>query len=542
MALLDQQASRDARDEFERYYTEKLWDWIPAIYRHEDGLAENPDVLRALVEILARQAAVSRRSIDRLWEDQFIDFCDDWSVAYIGDLVGSRLVHELNRRGRRVDVAKTIFYRRRKGTPVVMEALTRDITGWEAAVVESFRRLARSRHGLDPEPAGLEGPVTSTPPGGLADLGRVRGGDLIDGPFDEFHHTPDFRRIRGFKGRHNIPKLNFHLFRLRAFEVRLVTPVHLGQQRYVFDPSGRSTELFRPAQRPDPDEWRATVEWELPAPIPCRLLGAASYVLRADAVPLALEPHLAPLAGVRFINEARLRQTLLTILTAAVLDANIGVILAGAITDDSPKLHLIPRAVEIVLGADSGVPALPHEVVMAGNLQDWGASLIVSPDKRAVIDPERGRFVLLDEPEANEQVFVPRYHYGFSGPIGAGTYDRRRSVAVEDVSDVPGGALNADDDELDPGPIEDFSLPDHGTHQFVNSKTYVPDPPADNSLDVASPLCLQAANPERPYLKLVPGNDGKEWTFNGQTDAGRLELEGPVGRHRTGHRQCAGSG
>ena len=43
----------EARDGFERYFAEKLWEAIPPVYRDEDGLAENPGVLRALVEILA---------------------------------------------------------------------------------------------------------------------------------------------------------------------------------------------------------------------------------------------------------------------------------------------------------------------------------------------------------------------------------------------------------------------------------------------------------------------------------------------------------
>src|SRR6266850_4427222 len=93
-----------ALDEFERYYTEKVWEWIPAVYKDEDGLPPNPDVLRSIILIFARQSAIARRSIDRLWEDQFIELCDDWAIPYIGDLVGTRLVHELNRRGRRVDV------------------------------------------------------------------------------------------------------------------------------------------------------------------------------------------------------------------------------------------------------------------------------------------------------------------------------------------------------------------------------------------------------------------------------------------------------
>src|ERR1700704_6071113 len=90
-----------ASDKFEQYYTEKLWELIPAFYREDDGLADNPGVLRAIVEVLARQAAILRRSNDRLWDDEFIDLCDSWAVAYIGGLVGTRLVSALNLRGRR---------------------------------------------------------------------------------------------------------------------------------------------------------------------------------------------------------------------------------------------------------------------------------------------------------------------------------------------------------------------------------------------------------------------------------------------------------
>ncbi|MFB3132598.1 MAG: hypothetical protein ACE10K_08780, partial [Rhodothermales bacterium] len=154
-----------AHDGFEQYFAEKLWEMIPGIYRHEDGLADNPDVLRALVEILAGQAAIVRRSHDRLWDDQFIELCDDWAVPYLADLVGTRLVSVLNTRGRRVDVAKTIYYRRRKGTLRVLEELISDITGWDGTVVENFRRLGRTRHGLDPQPGPFAGQRSGTMPG-----------------------------------------------------------------------------------------------------------------------------------------------------------------------------------------------------------------------------------------------------------------------------------------------------------------------------------------------------------------------------------------
>src|SRR5919112_712592 len=105
------------RDGYESYYTEKLWQLVPEVYRHEDGLAANPGVLRRLVELIGDEVARSRRSIDRLWEDQHIETCDDWAVPYIGDLVGARLVSANDRRARRVDVAQAIKFRRRRGTP-----------------------------------------------------------------------------------------------------------------------------------------------------------------------------------------------------------------------------------------------------------------------------------------------------------------------------------------------------------------------------------------------------------------------------------------
>ena len=74
--------TRPADDGFELYYAEKLWAWIPEIYRDLDGQPEGPaqGTLRALIELIADQAAVIRRDIDRLWDDQQIALADDWAV------------------------------------------------------------------------------------------------------------------------------------------------------------------------------------------------------------------------------------------------------------------------------------------------------------------------------------------------------------------------------------------------------------------------------------------------------------------------------
>jgi hypothetical protein len=134
-----------AADKYKEYYQEKFWELIPSLYKNEDGLNTNPNpnVLRALIEVMAEQAAIVRRSQDRLWEDQFIDTCDDWAVPYIGDLLGTRLLSALNKRGRRIDVAKTIYYRRRKGIPRVLEELIKSATWFRSAAAAICGQIHR---------------------------------------------------------------------------------------------------------------------------------------------------------------------------------------------------------------------------------------------------------------------------------------------------------------------------------------------------------------------------------------------------------------
>jgi hypothetical protein len=141
-----------ARDGYREYFTEKLWDWLPAIYREQDAM-EGPgmpnNALRAFIESLAAQAAVLKRDQDRLWDDAFVELADDWAIPYLAELLATRLVSVQNPRARRIDVAKTVYYRRRKGTLPVLEQLIDDMTAWDGKVVEQFRRLARTPHGLD---------------------------------------------------------------------------------------------------------------------------------------------------------------------------------------------------------------------------------------------------------------------------------------------------------------------------------------------------------------------------------------------------------
>ncbi len=496
--------SKKPDDKFEIYFSEKIWEMIPSVYRHEDGIAENQGVLRAIVEVVAREAAILRRSHDRLWEDQSIEYSDDWVAPYLADLVGTRLISALNKRARRVDVAKTIYYRRRKGTLRVLEELVSDITGWEGKVVENFRRLGRTRHGLDPQPAPLAGRFTGTMPGGLADLRQQRGSELVGTPFDEYHHTVDVRRHHGVHGRYNISKLAFHLYRLSVYKVEGVTPYPRLSFGYTFDPSGREIPLFMPRNRPsdyDWDEWRSALEWELPAPIRCRVLGHAEYVINESLIQSLFSNGLSQnatnelrtLRGRKFRTEGSLREILETLMNSSELleegdDNNEGIyfqLLGGAIIDDCGKKALLPNAIQVV---DTGV-GVSRQRVVVGDLSKWEENTPVL--RRWMIDVERGRFLFLDdqsdEDEENVSEVTVTYHYGFSGEIGAGSYDRREIENMEPNRIHQGGGNLALGDSNS-----------NGITQINDSKTY----DLDANIQDVQNLTLQAANLQRPYLRL----------------------------------------
>jgi hypothetical protein len=317
----------EVQDGYDSYYANRLWQLLPQVYRARDS--EDPTLSGPLQELMTRvgaQAAVVRRSIDRLWADQSIETCDDWVIPYVGELLDTNLVNGLDTDAQRRDVAKTIHYRRRKGTPAVLEEIARDVTSglseWDAHLVEAFRRLSRTRHSLDPpiglghllaalptpctdapptdmageahallEQEGLLGRLTGTPAGGFADLRSHHGAKLAASPFDEYFHTADMRLGRESVGRYGIPKLLVFLWRLRSFPVARGTPVQVKgcPAQYTFDPTGRQVELFLPPPPPEredsADTWIASSEWQVPGPLSASLQStmpeAATLVTRS---------------------------------------------------------------------------------------------------------------------------------------------------------------------------------------------------------------------------------------------------------------------
>jgi len=467
-------------DRYEEYYAAKLWRMIPSVYRALDSAPVAPGPLAEIVNRIGAQAAVLRRSIDRMWEDQSIESCDDWIIPYIGDLLATRIVACLDARAQRVDVAKTIYYRRRKGTVGLLEELASDIAGRDARVVEFFRRLSRRRHNFDPAiglvpfaslsnavtlaeelstaaplaPSpfpvveGLSGIYTHTPMGGTADLRHRYGASRTPTAFDEFFHTADFRLGRQSVGWHGIPKLGVFVWWLKTYRVPPSTPVKYANctkfDQYTFDPTGREVPLFC-AERRSGDQfgeaWITPDEWELPGPLDQLL-----FDMRQDE----LYPDPA---------------------------------------DPSPQDD---KALAVLQGTTS-----PYVLMGLNQLS---------------INVGRGRFHLNAGVSPSGGGLYTRYHYGFASDIGAGPYDRSRDEpsVPSPVTSVSGGgnALAA----------QVASLGATGTLSIDDSLTYGLPGNIDGGGSGIVDACLTGKNEERPVIRAT-GNSRSTLVITGNGDA-----------------------
>lgn len=487
-------ATLTARDGFDVYFREKLWEWTPALYRDLDAAdAENPHVLRDLIAVIGEQAAHLRRSHDRLWEDQFIELCADWAVPYIGALVGTRILPAQTGRGRRIDVAKTIYYRGRKGTPAILEQLASDIAGWEGVLVEGFKRLARTPHGLD-------APRDAVKWAGIADLAHPLETGRSGGPFETLQHVADIAAPKGRGGRYGIARFTLHLYRLRAVALRGVRPrPHpIVADAYTFSPCGRDTPLFAQRGRVsavgDPldwDGWRPARAWDVPRAISCRLLNEEIFVItEADVLSLigdgvlaaGVADQLRALAGRPLAGVAALRRALQSRPDHATLTATVVMdeIRARTRVADCGRARLLGSSVRVEI---AGAVAETDERTSAGSLADWADP---RPTRGLVIDPERGRLRFIDPPSAG--LLTVDHYAGHADSIGAGGFARVAAVPASPDQTVAGGAA-----------IAAAQLPQTGNLRIADSATY--GQPANRSGIVD--LAVHAAPQERPYVRLT---------------------------------------
>lgn len=221
--------------------SERLYNLLPALYRMRDE--QQGGALKALLSVVAEQAAVMEEDLARLYDDQFIETCADWVVPYIGDLIGYRALHGITAKSTspRAEVANTIASRRRKGTVSILEQLAYDVTGWKARGVEFFQLLATTQYLNHVRPDSRA----------MIDLRRQTTLQTLGTAFDTVAHTADVRRMGGHRGKYNIPNIGIFLWRLRPYQVVRGTAKHVKDGCYSFHALGFDLPLFNSGQGED---------------------------------------------------------------------------------------------------------------------------------------------------------------------------------------------------------------------------------------------------------------------------------------------------
>jgi hypothetical protein len=274
---------------------EHLYELLPAIYRIKDGQQGEP--LKALLTLIAEEAMGIEENLEQLYDDQFIETSANWVVPYIGDLIGYRSLHGVAKKiaSQRAEVANTIGYRRRKGTAAMLEQLARDVTGWNARVVEYFQLLITTQYMNHLRASNHYSP-------NLRDWEPL---EHYDTAFDTLPRSVDVRKIARGEGRHNIPNIGIFLWRLNAYSLResLAGQIQVDERRYMFSPLGNNTQLFTFPETED-EVTHLAEPVNVPNPISRRMLDAytSRYYGKGKSILLRVDGRDIPIEEVRACN------------------------------------------------------------------------------------------------------------------------------------------------------------------------------------------------------------------------------------------------
>lgn len=429
--------------------------------------------LKALLSIIAEPVAVLEEDLDQLYDDLFIETCAEWVIPYIGDLVGTRglFVFPDATFSQRAQVANTLAYRRRKGTAAVLEQLARDVTAWDANVVEYFQWLVTTQYMNHLRPSNLATP----------DLRRWEALERIETPFDPVAHTADVRLIESRRGKYNIPNVGIFLWRLGSFSSTASPAFRVDDRRYLFDALGKDTPLYN---RPESEDqiMHLAEPINVPMPLSRRVLdryldtyygvdakgGVKSILLNVDGKDIKPAPASPPPAS-------------------------------------PPKLSDLIQVCDLSDLKDSG-----------GHVTGWAQM----PQDKIAIDPVLGRMAFPQNQPPPQNVHVT-YHYGFSAKMGGGEYGRAVTFAsgLQAVIKVPSqkATIQAALDQLSAWLVGSRDLPG-GVVEIEDNEYYVETPiikvPAGKVIE------LRAADKRRPTLVLrgallISGEAGAQVTLNG---------------------------
>ncbi len=396
---------------------ELLYNLLPDFLRYSDYYRQQP--LRALMAVLELQYQDLESNIAQLYDNWFIETCEDWVIPYLADLLGLRGSDRLIpfAPSQRSLVANTLAYRRRKGTAATLARVAQDATGWYTHVVE-YRRLMSRTQALESLEL-QQGRTVNLRDPGLSKLST---------PFDQVAHTPNvFRPLKtpgltafstlpgwGAAG-YNLPTLGLFFWRLVAYPVSLSTawrialpPPHAQDATqdlpkpaaYTFHPLGVDTPLFNLPRTPS-GVTQPNREENLPSCPDPDQLAAELAALRAGQPALTGYFTRPPIFQIR---------------ARPALDA-----ISEQLTERS-SLEPIP---------------IPNSALWIYDLSDWQRPRPVreawtqTVDREAIpvlVDPKLGR-MLFPCGEPGPEVNVS-FRYGSSGDLGGGPYARTGSFAT----------------------------------------------------------------------------------------------------------------
>ena len=396
---------------------ERLYNLLPTIYRIRDASQGEP--LRVFMDALESEFRIVEQDIDALYDNWFIETCDDWAVPYIASQIG--VYNPVDTRklfpGQRRQVADTIAYRRRKGMVAILEHVLRDVTGWYVRLLEYWQLLSLTPHMRN---------ITNK--GHFVDLHHATELSMLGGPFETTAHVIDIRRLapetpnddpqsRALQGKYAPDNVGVFVWRLQSYLMSLVPAkaiTRVGERDlppgcFTFDPLGRDMPLFTQAH------------------------AITTLTERSDAINLP-----CPITHVAFADDLKAYRAQHRHLNAEE---------DGFTEEDLSRNSLYygpERSLYVLL---NGEPIPPRAVIDA-DLSQWNARLGGDQEREhlVAIDVTLGRLQLLHKqpPDANDIVEV-NYCYGFSGDFGGGPYTRpsiQDSIPRQRINVLKGGKVS----------------------------------------------------------------------------------------------------
>jgi hypothetical protein len=293
----------------------------------------------------------------------------------------------------------------------------------------------------------------------MADVRRADWG-LPGTPFDAAAHALDVRSIASGRGKFNISNIGIHLWRLQPLRLENSPAFRVDARRYKFDALGRDTQLFTLVEATDQDLGRRVTPLDVPMPIDRKTLYANFARYYGQNLSLWLEN-----------------------VTAGSLPAALPVRVCNLanVTDGS------------------------------GHVTGWAHA----PLDAVAIDPELGRIAFPSAVPPPKDVHV-RYCYGFSAPMGGGSYSRPfddTGVLIHVPQEHPTiqAALHHAETQIASGAKA-------VTIEVDNNQYYVETPVVRIAANAS--VTLRAADGMRPVLVLsgdfnMFGGTGSAFTLNG---------------------------